>query len=253
MARTTAARSARCSDRVLPVHCRDTVRPPGLYRRQPADPGSARRAVHRPHQGVLLPTWDEALDDIGADPAATPAHVLQLGDQLDYQASSTTRRRQARPGGQGHRLSDQVPGQGHQRDLGNPDHLTGPQLRHMATLHHHVRWLPCSPECCNWLRFGVQPKDAVAGMVPGECPGKAHDRHHLGIGGRRVLGSCSASRPPRSSASGATRRASATALPHGSERASATSRMCPKSRASRFGYTRRSCTTLSTASTTTCS
>ncbi len=33
----------------------------------------------------MLPTWDKALDDIGADPAATPAHVLQLGDQLDYQ------------------------------------------------------------------------------------------------------------------------------------------------------------------------
>jgi hypothetical protein len=57
----------------------------------------------------------------------------------------------------------------------------------MATLHQRVRWLPCSPGCCNWLRFGVQPKDAVPGMAPGECPAKAHDRHHLGLGGRRVL------------------------------------------------------------------
>jgi hypothetical protein len=24
-------------------------------------------------------------------------------------------------------------------------------------------------------------------MTPGECPAKAHDRHHLGLGGRRVL------------------------------------------------------------------
>ena len=50
-----------------------------------------------------------------------------------------------------------------------------------------MRWLPCSPECRNWLRFGVQPKDAEAGMAPGECSSKAHDRHHLGLGGRRVL------------------------------------------------------------------
>jgi len=50
-----------------------------------------------------------------------------------------------------------------------------------------VRWLPCSPGCSNWLRFGVQPKGARAGTVPGPCLGKAHDRANLGLGGRRVL------------------------------------------------------------------
>jgi len=36
-----------------------------------------------PDTGALLPTWDEALDAIGDDPAATPAHVVKLGTQLD--------------------------------------------------------------------------------------------------------------------------------------------------------------------------
>ena len=50
-----------------------------------------------------------------------------------------------------------------------------------------MRWLPCSPTCANWLRYGVQPKDAEPGMVPGHCKHKAHDRANLGLGGRRVL------------------------------------------------------------------
>lgn len=38
-----------------------------------------------PATGALLPTWDCALDDIDADPAAKPAHVLRFGKQMDYQ------------------------------------------------------------------------------------------------------------------------------------------------------------------------
>jgi hypothetical protein len=54
-------------------------------------------------------------------------------------------------------------------------------------LHQDVRWLPYTPGCANWLRYGVQPKDAGPGLVPGSCPGPAHDRENLGLGGRRVL------------------------------------------------------------------
>ena len=137
-----------------------------------------------PTTGVLLPSWDEALDDIGADPAATPAHVLQLGTQLDYQGIIASAEDQVAKA-IGYLTKYLV------KDInetyGDPDDITPAQLRHIATLHQHVRWLPCSPECCNWLRFGVQPKDAQPGMAPGECPSKAHDRHHLGLGGRRVL------------------------------------------------------------------
>ena len=58
---------------------------------------------------------------------------------------------------------------------------------HIDRLHDEVRWLPCSPDCANWLRFGVQPRKAGPGLVPGWCLSKAHDREHLGVGGRRVL------------------------------------------------------------------
>jgi hypothetical protein len=34
-------------------------------------------------------------------------------------------------------------------------------------LHEHVRYLPCSPTCSNWLRFGITPANASVGMMPG--------------------------------------------------------------------------------------
>ena len=41
--------------------------------------------------------------------------------------------------------------------------------------------------CANWLRYGIQPKNARPGLVPGRCKGKAHHPDHLGYAGRRVL------------------------------------------------------------------
>ena len=35
---------------------------------------------------------------------------------------------------------------------------------------HELRWLPCSPECANWLAYGIQPKDATRGMVARRVP-----------------------------------------------------------------------------------
>ncbi|MGO4956769.1 replication initiator [Luteococcus sp. Sow4_B9] len=58
---------------------------------------------------------------------------------------------------------------------------------HIDRLHCELRWLPCSEQCSNWLRYGVQPAGAAEGMVPGSCPKKHHDREHLGLGGRRCL------------------------------------------------------------------
>ena len=46
---------------------------------------------------------------------------------------------------------------------------------------------PCSPRCANWLRYGIQPKNARPGLTPGACKGKAHDADHLGYAGRRIL------------------------------------------------------------------
>ncbi|MGB8385730.1 MAG: replication initiator, partial [Dermatophilaceae bacterium] len=49
------------------------------------------------------------------------------------------------------------------------------------------RWLPCSPACANWLRYGFQPANAGPGLAPGRCLSPAHERENLGLGGRRVL------------------------------------------------------------------
>src|SRR6266487_4627691 len=45
----------------------------------------------------------------------------------------------------------------------------------------------CSPTCANWLRYGIQPKNARPGLRPGCCKGKAHRPEHLGYAGQRVL------------------------------------------------------------------
>jgi len=56
-----------------------------------------------------------------------------------------------------------------------------------ARLAEALRYQPCSPRCANWLRYGIQPKNARPGLAPGRCKGKAHDADHLGYAGRRVL------------------------------------------------------------------
>ena len=70
--------------------------------------------------------------------------------------------------------------------LGDRDSTPGREA-HIDRLHAELRWLPCSPRCANWLRYGIQPDQPGPGLVPGRCTSKAHDREHLGCGGRRVL------------------------------------------------------------------
>ena len=64
---------------------------------------------------------------------------------------------------------------------------TPAQREHVDRMAEALRFEPCSPTCANWLRYGVQPKNAKRGLTPGFCRGKAHRRAHLGYGGRRVL------------------------------------------------------------------
>ena len=61
------------------------------------------------------------------------------------------------------------------------------QRAHIERLADALRYEPCSPRCANWLRYGIQPKNARPGLTPGACKGKAHRREHLGYAGRRVL------------------------------------------------------------------
>jgi hypothetical protein len=63
------------------------------------------------------------------------------------------------------------------------------QRAHVERLAEALRFEPCSPRCANWLRYGIQPKNARPGLIPGACKGKAHRREYLGYGGRRVLNS----------------------------------------------------------------
>ena len=64
---------------------------------------------------------------------------------------------------------------------------TDAERAHARRLGKALRFQPCAPTCANWLRYGVQPKNARPGLVPGCCKGKAHDADHLGYAGRRVL------------------------------------------------------------------
>jgi hypothetical protein len=137
-----------------------------------------------PTTGCVLPTWDQALDNLDADPAAKPAHVLRFGKQIDYQGILATDEDKV---GKAVAYLTKYVTKDVSSTYGAPDDMTPRQLAHLERLHAQVKVLPCSPTCANWLRYGVQPKDAHAELVPGDCRRKAHDREHLGLGGRRVL------------------------------------------------------------------
>jgi hypothetical protein len=131
--------------------------------------------------GELLPTWEEALDRLDTDPGARPAHVLRFGVQLDAKgliAPSENADRAVRYLTKylAKNISDTYTVQD-----------DAAYQAHIDRLHEEVRWLPCTPGCANWLRYGIQPANPGPGLIPGRCANKAHDRENLGLGGRRVL------------------------------------------------------------------
>jgi hypothetical protein len=137
-----------------------------------------------PDTGMPLPTWEQALDDLDNDPAAKPAVVMRFGTQVDIAgiiAPSADADRAIRY------LTKYLT-----KDIAEtytaPDgaRLDPAYERHIGRLFDQVTVLPCGPECSNWLRYGVQPRDAGPGLDRGLCPSKAHQRENLGLGGRRV-------------------------------------------------------------------
>jgi hypothetical protein len=147
-----------------------------------------------PDTGFALPTWEQALDALDSDPDARPAVVMRFGSQVDIHgiiAPSVDADRSIRyltkyltkdvattytnPG--------TSTGNGTGTETGGLDVA---YQAHIDRLHQQVLYLPCSPECANWLRYGIQPKHAGPGLAPGWCASKAHDRENLGLGGRRV-------------------------------------------------------------------
>ena len=131
-----------------------------------------------PATGEVLPTWDQALDAIGDE--AEPWHVARFGVRFDAQGVLAGSKDAARCIGYLTKYLTKHVGDCHQAD-------TDAQSVHAERLAEALRFQPCSPRCANWLRYGIQPKGARPGLVPGCCKGKAHDADHLGYGGRRVL------------------------------------------------------------------
>ena len=131
-----------------------------------------------PETGEVLPTWDQALDAIGAD--NQPSHVARFGERFDAQGVLAGSKDAGRCIGYLTKYLTKHLGDCH--ELGTDD-----QVRHADRLADALRWEPCSPACANWLRYGIQPKNAKPGLRPGACKGKAHRSEYLGYAGRRVL------------------------------------------------------------------
>ncbi len=132
-----------------------------------------------PATGEVLPTWDEALDAIGADDE--PWHVARFGDRFDAQGVLAG----SPDAGPVHRLPDQVPHQAGGR-------LPPGRHRRRSTI-----TPPGWPRRCGISRArrgartgsgtASSPRTPGPGLAPGRCKGKAHDADHLGYAGRRVL------------------------------------------------------------------
>jgi hypothetical protein len=131
-----------------------------------------------PDTGEVLPTWDQALDAIGDDDE--PLHVARFGDRFDAQGVLAGSKDANRCIGYLTKYLTK-----HVDDCHHAE--TDAQVRHADRLADALRWEPCSPTCANWLRYGVQPKNAKPNMRPGACKGKAHRREYLGYAGRRAL------------------------------------------------------------------
>jgi hypothetical protein len=133
-----------------------------------------------PDSGEVLPTWDQALDAIGqGDP---PRHVVRFGERFDAQGVLAGSKDAGRRIGYLTKYLTKQVGEVHQAD-------TDAQRAHAERLAGALRYEPCSPTCANWLRYGIQPKNARPGLVPGCCKSKAHNPAYLGYAGRRVLAS----------------------------------------------------------------
>ena len=131
-----------------------------------------------PGTGEVLPTWDQALDGIGD--GDEPLHVARFGTRFDAQGVLAGSPDASRCIGYLTKYLTKQLGDCHRA-------ATDGQADYAARLADTLRYEPCSPTCANWLRYGIQPKNARPGLRPGACKGKAHRREYLGYAGRRVL------------------------------------------------------------------
>jgi hypothetical protein len=134
--------------------------------------------------GIPLTSWDEALDELDADATAEPAVVMRFGSQVDIKGIIAP----SQDADRAIRYLTKYLTKAVAETYTGPDGetLDSAYEAHIDRLHAEVRWLPCSSECSNWIRFGIEPKNPGPGLVPGMCGNKAHDWENLGVGGRRV-------------------------------------------------------------------
>ena len=108
--------------------------------------------------------WDDALDAIGPDDE--PLHVARFGDRFDAQGVLAGSKDAARCIGYLTKYLTKQVADCHQA-------TSDTQRAHVERLAEALRYEPCSPRCANWLRYGIQPKNAR----PGLTPARAKARH----------------------------------------------------------------------------
>ncbi|MFP5069489.1 replication initiator [Pseudonocardia nantongensis] len=138
------------------------------------------KAFVDPDTRAPLPTWDEATDP---DTLTTPAHTVVFGPQVHVKGILGGSEEAGRHIGYLTKYLTKSVGQA----AGLDESATSRQREHARRLAAELAVTPCSPRCPIWLLYGIEPKSARPGTVPGHCKGKAHKPEHLGIAGRRVL------------------------------------------------------------------
>ncbi len=124
------------------------------------NPASESVGYLDPTTAAVLPTWDEALDDLDADDDLEPQHVVRFGIQADIQGLLAGSPDADRRVGYLAKYLTKSMGTAHGEN-------ENPAVKaHIDRLVHALRYEPCSPHCANWLRYGIQPKDARPGSSP---------------------------------------------------------------------------------------
>ncbi|MET7401177.1 replication initiator [Dactylosporangium sp. NPDC005572] len=139
-----------------------------------------QRAYVDPDTRAPLATWDEALDAVDQDLDAEPVHVARFGPQVHAEGVLGGTAKADKLIGYLTKYLTKSVDTCHQM-------TTDRQRTHLERFWHELRFTPCSPRCANWLRYGVQPKNARPNQSAGRCKAKVHQRTTLGMGGRRVL------------------------------------------------------------------
>jgi hypothetical protein len=120
---------------------------PLYVRRSPVFTDGAYRDPDTHHE---LKTWEQALAELDQDPDAKPAHVMRLGSQVDVKGILAGSKDADRTGG----YLTKYLAKSMSAPMGDGQESGSPAANHHHRLAAEVRWLPCTPGCGNWLRYG---------------------------------------------------------------------------------------------------